>query len=74
MAEVFQMTGFFMMLILSHKSIVRKDIKLSGQPIVCQPVSFVPDHLIEEAIAVYKSDHNYKITTPRKQKAFIFTG
>jgi hypothetical protein len=74
MAEVFQMTGFFMMLILSHKSIVRKDIKLSGQPIVCQPVSFVPDHLIEEAIAVYKSDHNCKITTPRKQMVFIFTG
>ena len=56
-----------MMLKLPHKSIMRKNIKLPGQPIACQLVSFVPDHLIEEAVAFYKSDHNYKITTQRRQ-------
>jgi len=74
MAEAFQMTSFFMVLILPHNSIVCKNIKLSGQPIVSQLFSFIPDHLIQQAVAVYKSDHNCKITTPRKQMVFIFTG
>ena len=51
-----------------------KNIKLSGQPILCQLFSFIPDHLIEQAVSVQKSDHYYKTMTTRKQLAFILYG
>jgi hypothetical protein len=51
-----------------------KNIKLSGQPIVSQLFSFIPDHLIQQAVAVYKSDHYYKTMTTRKQLALILYG
>lgn len=51
-----------------------KNIKLSGQPVLCQLFSFIPDHLIEQAVAHCKSDHYYKTMTTRKQLAFILYG
>lgn len=51
-----------------------KNIKLSGQPILCQLFSFIPDHLIEQSVAMHKSDHYYKTMTTRKQLAFILYG
>lgn len=51
-----------------------KNIKLSGQPILCQLFSFIPDHLIEQAVALHQSDHYYKTMTTRKQLAFILYG
>lgn len=51
-----------------------KNIKLSGQPILCQLFSFIPDQLIDQAVSVHKSDHYYKTMTTRKQLAFILYG
>ena len=51
-----------------------KNIKLSGQPILCQLFSFIPDHLIDQAVALHKSDYYYKTMTARKQLAFILYG
>ncbi len=51
-----------------------KNIKLSGQPILGQLFSFIPDHLIEQFVAMHKSDHYYKTMTTRKQLAFILYG
>jgi len=51
-----------------------KNIKLSGQPILCQLFSFIPDSLIDQAVALHQSDHYYKTMTTRKQLAFILYG
>lgn len=51
-----------------------KNIKLSGQPILCQLFSFIPGQLIDQAVAAHKSDHYYKTMTTRKQLAFILYG
>jgi hypothetical protein len=63
-----------MMFELPSKNIMSKSIKLSGQPILCQLFSFIPDHLIQQAVTLYKSDHYYKTMTTRKQLAFILYG
>ena len=51
-----------------------QNIKLSGQPVLCQLFSFIPDHLLDQAVAFHKSDHYYKTMTTRKQLAFILYG
>lgn len=63
-----------MMFELPSKNIMSKSIKLSGQPILYQLFSFIPDHLIEQAVDLYKSDHYYKTMTTREQLAFILYG
>lgn len=63
-----------MMFRLPSQNIMSKNIKLSGQPVLCQLFSFIPSHLIEQAVAQYKSDHYYKTMTARKQLAFILYG
>lgn len=63
-----------MMFELRSKNIMSKNIKLSGQPILCQLLSFIPDDLIDQAVALHKSDHYYKTMTTRKQLAFILYG
>lgn len=51
-----------------------KNIKLSGQPILCQLFSFIPDEIIEKAVECYSSDRYYKTMTTRKQLAFLLYG
>jgi Domain of unknown function (DUF4372)/Transposase DDE domain len=63
-----------MMFELPHQNIMSKSIKLSGQPILCQLFSFIPEGLIQQAVALHKSDHYYKTMTTRKQLAFILYG
>ena len=62
------------MLKLPSQNIMSKSIKLSGQPILCQLFSFIPDYLIQQAADLYKSDHYYKTMSTRKQLAFHFIG
>lgn len=63
-----------MMFELPSQNIMSKDIKLSGQPILCQLFSFIPEHLIGQAVALHKSDYYYKTMTTRKQLAFMLYG
>lgn len=63
-----------MMFELPHQNIMSKNIKISGQPILCQLFSFIPDHTITEAAAAHKSDRYYKTMSTRKQLAFILYG
>lgn len=51
-----------------------KNIKLSGQPILCQLFSFIPASAITDAVAAHKSDHYYKTMSTKKQLAFILYG
>lgn len=63
-----------MMFELPHQNIMGKNIKLSGQPILCQLFSFIPDQVIADSVASYKSDRYYKTMSTRKQLAFILYG
>lgn len=51
-----------------------KTIKLSGQPILCQLFSFIPDNAIIDSVRAHKSDHYYKTMSTRKQLAFLLYG
>jgi hypothetical protein len=48
--------------------------KLSGQPVLCQLFSFIPPHLIDEAVQAHDADKYYKTLTTKKQLAFILYG
>ena len=51
-----------------------KNTYLSGQPIICQLLSFIPKELIDESVAVHQSDRYYKTMTTYKQLVFMFYG
>ena len=51
-----------------------KDIKLSGQPVICQLLSFIPHHIIQEAVSQTGADYYYKKMTTYNQLVFILYG
>ena len=51
-----------------------KNTYLSGQPILCQLLSFIPKHLVEESVMEHGSDRYYKTMTTYKQLVFLFYG
>ena len=53
---------------------MNKSIKLSGQPIICQLFSFIPDALIAKAVEAHNSDHYYKTMRTRNQLVFMLYG
>lgn len=63
-----------MMLGLDTKNIMEQNTKLTGQPIICQLFSFIPEEIIQQAVKEYQSDHYYKTLTTKKQLVFLFYG
>jgi len=51
-----------------------KDIKLAGQPIICQLLSFLPSHIISAAVALHRSDYYYKTMHTYKHLVCIVYG
>lgn len=51
-----------------------KNTYLSGQPILCQLLSYLPEDLVRDCVAEYQSDRYYKTMTTYKQLVFIFYG
>ena len=60
--------------LLHHHIIMAKNNYLSGQPILCQLLSLIPKHLVEESVDQHQSDRYYKTMTTYKQLAFLFYG
>jgi len=54
--------------------IMAKNSYLSGQPILCQLLSFIPKDLVEESVDQHQSDRYYKTMTTYKQLVFMFYG
>ncbi|WP_297338008.1 IS4 family transposase [Algoriphagus sp.] len=48
--------------------------KLSGQPILCQLLSFIPREVVDLATQTFKSDHYYKTMSTWKQLVFMLYG
>lgn len=53
---------------------MRKDTNLTGQPIICQLMSFIPSHLIDKVVARHGSDHYYKTMTTFRQLTYLLYG
>ncbi len=53
---------------------VAKNTNLSGQPIICQLLSYIPRELIVFCVEQHQSDRYYKTLTTFKQLTFLFYG
>jgi len=51
-----------------------KNTKLSGQPILCQLLSFIPSALLKECVGDHKSDYYYKTMSTYRQMVFLLYG
>lgn len=63
-----------MMFGLRRPNIMSKNTYLSGQPILCQLLSFIPRQLVGESVSAHQSDRYYKTMTTYKQLVFLFYG
>lgn len=48
--------------------------KLSGQPIICQLLSFLPKELVEDSVTKFNADKYYKTMSTYKQLVFMLYG
>lgn len=48
--------------------------KLSGQPVICQLLSYLPKELVDQAVHKFESDRYYKKMTTYRQLVFMFYG
>jgi hypothetical protein len=53
---------------------MKQSSKISGQPVICQLFSLLPEEIITQAVSDHKSDHYYKTLTTQKQLAFLLYG
>lgn len=51
-----------------------KSTKLSGQPIICQLLSFIPKELVQQSASKFASDRYYKTMNTYKQLVFMLYG
>ncbi len=51
-----------------------KNTDLSGQPILCQLLSFIPSQIIESSVRAYQSDYYYKTMSTYRQLVFLLYG
>jgi hypothetical protein len=51
-----------------------KSTKLSGQPIICQLLSFIPKELVKKSVSKFASDRYYKTMSTYKQFVFMLYG
>jgi hypothetical protein len=51
-----------------------KSTKLSGQPIICQLLSFIPKGLVQKSVSKFGSDKYYKTMSTYKQLVFMLYG
>ena len=57
-----------------HPYIMAKNSYLSGHPILCQLLSYIPRDLVAESVSAHQSDRYYKTMTTFKQLVFVFYG
>jgi len=48
--------------------------KLSGQPVICQLLSFIPKELVKQAAEKFDADRYYKTMTTYNQMVFMLYG
>jgi hypothetical protein len=63
-----------MLLVLKLSIPLMQSTKLSGQPIICQLLSFLPKELVQQSVAKFGSDKYYKTMDTYKQLTFMLYG
>jgi hypothetical protein len=63
-----------MMFELPYLHIMTKSTNLSGQPVICQLLSFIPSSIIEGCVEEHQSDYYYKVMTTYRQLVFLLYG
>jgi Transposase DDE domain/Domain of unknown function (DUF4372) len=62
-------------LLLPHKKVLQvQSNKLSGHPVICQLLSFVPKELVKQAAEKFEADRYYKTMTTYNQLVFMLYG
>jgi hypothetical protein len=62
-------------LLLPHNKVLQmQSNKLSGHPVICQLLSFVPKELVKQAAEKFEADRYYKTMTTYKQLVFMLYG
>jgi len=51
-----------------------KSTNFSGQPILCQLLSYIPRDLVDQSVSAHQSDYYYKTMTSYKQMVFLMYG
>ncbi len=51
-----------------------KNTNLSGQPVLCQLLSFIPSQIINSSVLDHQSDHYYKTMSTYRQLVFLLYG
>lgn len=51
-----------------------KNTNLTGQPVICQLLSFLPREIVDSCVYEHESDRYYKTMTTWKQLVFILYG
>ena len=51
-----------------------KNTKLAGQPVICQLLSYIPRHLVDQAVEIHQSDKHYSCMKTYKQMVFMLYG
>ncbi|MEL6560859.1 MAG: DUF4372 domain-containing protein [Bacteroidota bacterium] len=63
---IFKLRHFYIIMV--------KNSYLSGQPILCQLLSYLPKDLVSQSVSEHQSDRYYKTMTTYKQLVFLFYG
>ncbi len=50
--------------------IMAKNTNLTGQPVICQLLSFLPREIVDRCVDTHQSDRYYKTMTTWKQLVF----
>ena len=60
--------------VTKHSDTMAKNTNLSGQPVICQLLSFIPAEMIEECVGEHHSDYYYKTMSTYRQMVFLLYG
>lgn len=55
-------------------NIMAKNTNLTGQPVICQLLSFLPRQIVDDCVSEHQSDRYYKTMTTWKQLVFMLYG
>ena len=56
------------------KNIMSKNTNLTGQPVICQLLSFLPRQIVDSCVSEHQSDRYYKTMTTWKHLVFMLYG
>lgn len=60
--------------VTKRTNIMSKNPNLTGQPVICQLLSYIPAQMLADCVEQHQSDHYYKVMTTYRQMVFMLYG